>query len=188
MWYVLNPAPSTAICRRRVPIERSGGLSEHDAALREALEKAIYREIGARNFYGTIAETIENPAGAARFRHLSEDEDSHREKLVSWMETKTGVRFEPDPDRLRESEISGVELSGKTGAFEALRIAIEAETKAEAHYREQAALAADPDLKTLLSDIAEEESGHRTFLEAELNSLRGEFYWFDFDSSSPLED
>ena len=163
-------------------------MSEHEAALREALETAIYREIGARNFYGTVAETIRNPAGAARFRHLSEDEDGHREKLVSWLEDKAGVRFEVDPERLRESEISGIELAEKTGAFEALRIAIEAETKAETYYREQAAVAADPDLKTLLSDIAEEENGHRTFLEAELNSLRGGFYWFDFDSSSPLED
>ncbi|MBN1885883.1 MAG: ferritin family protein [Candidatus Krumholzibacteriota bacterium] len=163
-------------------------MNEHDQALREALEKAIYREIGARDFYGSVAGTITNPEGRDRFRHLSEDEEAHRAKLVGWLEERLGVRFVFDDAKGAASEIQGIELSAQTGAFEALKLAIEAETNAEAYYRRQAAAFDDAELEKLLLEIADEESGHRSLLEAELNSLRGGFYWFDMDSSSFLED
>jgi len=163
-------------------------LSDHDADLRQALELAVYREIGARNFYGRIAGIIRNPEGKNRFRQLSEDEDGHRKKLASWFEKLFGEAFVEKADRVEESEIPGMALDERTSAIEALDIAIKAEAKANEFYTKQAELAGDPGLAQLFSELAEEERGHYTLLEAERNSLIGGFYWFDMDSTSFLED
>jgi rubrerythrin len=160
---------------------------QHDAEMRAAIEGAIYREIGARDFYRTIAERIKNVEGREKFSQLSKDEDGHRLKLESWLEKLFGQPFAPQPDKLKESEISGIRVDERTGALEALNIAIGAEEKDEAFYRNQAAGTDIPELKELLLNIADEEHGHFAMLEAERNSIIGGFYWFDMDSTSFLE-
>ena len=161
---------------------------QHDSEMKTALEGAIYREIGARDFYRTIADGITNAEGKEKFLQLSKDEDGHRIKLESWLGKLFGEEFSPLPDKLEESEISGIRIDEHTGAVEALNIAIEAEERAEAFYRNRAAGTDIPELKELLLGIADEEHGHFAMLEAERNSIIGGFYWFDMDSTSFLED
>lgn len=163
-------------------------MAQHDSEMKAAIEGAIYREIGARNFYRTIAGGITNAEGKEKFSRLSEDEDGHRVKLASWLERLFGETFMLQPDKLKESEISGIRIDERTGALEALNIAIGEEEKAEAFYRNQAAGTDLAELKELLLDIADEEHGHFAMLEAERNSIIGGFYWFDMDSTSFLED
>jgi rubrerythrin len=156
--------------------------------MKEAIEGAIYREIGARDFYRSMAESIANAEGKEKFVQLSRDEDGHRAKLESWLERLYGEAFTSEPDKLKEAEICCMEVSERTGALEALTIAIEAEERAEAFYRERAAASDDTELRELLLRIADEEHGHFVMLEAERNSVIGGFYWFDMDSTSFLED
>lgn len=163
-------------------------MARHDAEVKAAIEDAIYREIGARDFYRSIAESIRNTEGKEKFSQLSKDEDGHRLKLESWLEGRFGEPFAPQPDKLKESEIGGIEVDKRTGALEALNIAIGAEEKAEAFYRDQAEKTDIQELRELLLGIADEEHGHFAMLEAERNAVIGGFYWFDIDSTSFLED
>ncbi len=163
-------------------------MSGHDAELRESIEIAIYREIGARNFYRRISEQIENSEGARKFAQLSEDEEGHRVKLETWFERLVGEGFSAEKERIEQSEIHGIELNERTGALEALNLAIEAEAKAREFYAERAEKTDLPELRQLFTRLSEEEAGHFNLLEAERNAIIGGFYWFDMDSTSFLED
>jgi len=159
-----------------------------DADLKTSIELAVYREIGARNFYRRISETIKNPEGRGRFVQLSVDEEGHRVKLESWFEKLVGEKFAADEGKIEQSEIRGIDIGEQTGALEALNIAIEAEAQAREFYSDQAAKADIPELRKLFEELSEEESGHHDLLEAERNSIIGGFYWFDLDSTAFLED
>lgn len=163
-------------------------MSGNDAELRKSMEVAIYREIGARNFYRRLSEKIENPEGAKKFAQLSDDEDGHRVKLESWFERLVGGKFSASGERIEQSEIRGIEIGDQAGALEALNLAIEAEAKARDFYAEQADRIDVPELERLFTELSEEEAGHFNLLEAERNSIIGGFYWFDLDSTSFLED
>jgi rubrerythrin len=156
--------------------------------MRQALELAIYREIGASGLYKSIAETISNPDGKKRFERLSEDEEGHRVKLEKWFEKLFEEPFTASSEGIKQSEITGIALDSQSGAIEVLDIAIKAEEQANSFYRMQAENADHPDLKALFLALAEEEHGHHELLEAERNALIGGFYWFDMDSTSFLED
>jgi rubrerythrin len=156
--------------------------------MKQAIELAIYREIGARDFYHRIADQIENKEGTERFQQLSNDEEGHRIKLESWFKKLFETDFEADPEGIKQSEIGDYPIDKQTGALEALNIAIEAEGKAQEYYSAQAERAESPELREMFQNLAEEEQGHYNLLEAERNSLIGGFYWFDMDSTSFLED
>lgn len=156
--------------------------------MKESLEGAIYREIGARDFYAHIADKIDNEKGRKRFAQLSIDEDGHRAQLESWFSKLFGEEFVASVDRLKDSEIKGFDVSERTSAMEALDIAIEAESKASDFYSSKAGQTDDAELKKLFLELAEVEKGHYDLLNAERNQLAGGFYWFDMDSSSFMEE
>ena len=155
---------------------------------KHVLAGAIYREIGARNFYRQIAEAIANPEGSERFDRLSKDEDGHRVKLEGWYRKLFEEKFVVDAKELDGAEIKGVHVGEKTGAMEALDIAIDAEMKAEEFYAREAGTVDDAGLAKLLMQLSGEEHGHYELLLAERGSLAGNFYWFDLDSAQFLED
>jgi rubrerythrin len=163
-------------------------MSSNEVDLRESLEMAIYREIGARDFYGFIAKTITNPEGVKRFSQLSKDEEGHRTTLESRYEKLVGHPFEPDSGKLLESEIRGFKVEERTSAIEALDIAIEAELKAAEFYGQQAGMTSHDEVKKMFLDLSEMETGHYNLLVAERNQLVGGFYWFDMDSSGFMEE
>ena len=97
-------------------------MKKRDAGLKNIIELAVYREIGARNFYRRISEKIKNQEGKNRFVQLSEDEDGHRVKLESWFEKLVGEKFVADEGKIEQSEIRGIDIGEQTGALEALNI------------------------------------------------------------------
>ncbi|HEY5133845.1 MAG TPA: ferritin family protein [Candidatus Krumholzibacteriaceae bacterium] len=155
---------------------------------RQVLAGAIYREIGARNFYKRISGAIKNADGKERFKRLSSDEERHRAKLEGWYRKLFDGKFIADEKELRDAEIKGVHVDDKTGAMAALDIAIKAEMQAEEFYALEAEKVTESELKELLLKLSGEEHGHYELLEAERSSLAGGFYWFDIDSSQFLED
>lgn len=163
-------------------------MSGNDSDLREAITRAIYAETGAMNFYARMAESIDNPEGKGRFEQLSADERGHRDTLVSWFTRLFDSEFTEDAEEARRSEIGEVSISGQAGAIEALDLAIDAEKKAREFYLAEREKAADPGLKKMFGDLADQEKGHFDLLSAERNALTGGFYWFDMDSTQFLED
>lgn len=163
-------------------------MSAQAEEFRQILAGAIYREIGARNFYKQISGAIQNAEGKERFKRLSSDEERHRVKLEGWYKKLFDAKFVADRKELAEAEIKGVHVGKKAGAMEALDLAIQAEMKAEEFYAKQAEAVAQPEFKELLLKLSGEEHGHYELLLAERNSFIGGFYWFDMDSSQFLED
>ncbi len=155
---------------------------------RKILAGAICREIGARNFYKAISDSIANAEGKERFSRLSGDEEGHRVKLEGWYLKLFEAKFVADRKDLDDAEIKGVHIGEKAGAMEALDLAIHAEMRAEEFYSYQAETVERPEFKKLLEQLAAEEHGHYELLLAERGALTGGFYWFDIDSSQPLED
>lgn len=155
---------------------------------KKVLAGAIYREIGARDFYGRIAEAIKNAEGKERFDRLSKDEEGHRVKLEGWYGKLFKEKFVADKKELADAEIKGIHIDEKAGAMEALDLAINAEMKAEEFYAHQAETVENAELAKLLEQLAAEEHGHYELLLAERGSLTGGFYWFDMDSTQFLED
>jgi rubrerythrin len=162
--------------------------TEQEGSYMEVLAGAIYREIGARDFYRRIAGEIKNREGKDRFKRLSGDEEGHRKKLESWYEKLFGKRLAVDPKMLKETEIKDVKLNKQTSAMAALDLAIKAEAAAEEFYATQAGTVSSPELRDLFTKLSGEEHGHYELLTAERNSLAGGFYWFDMDSTQFLED
>jgi rubrerythrin len=155
---------------------------------KQVLAGAICREIGARNFYKTISDAIRNAEGKEKFARLSGDEEGHRAKLEGWYLKLFDEKFVADKKELDGAEIKGVRISEKAGALEAIDIAIKAEMRAEEFYSSRAETVGQAELRKLLGQLAAEEHGHYELLLAERGSLTGGFYWFDIDSSQPLED
>jgi len=154
----------------------------------EALEEAIYREIGAFRFYTSMADDITNSGGKKKFKEIAGDEKRHREKLESWYNQLSPEEFEVTDEKIEKSEIKDISLSERTGAEKALDIAIEAELSANRFYTEQAEKIDSEDLEKLYISLADEEEGHYNLLVAEKNALAGGFYWFDMDSTAFMED
>ncbi|MBN2071593.1 MAG: ferritin family protein [Candidatus Krumholzibacteriota bacterium] len=163
-------------------------MPDRNDAMKEALVNAIYKEIGASNFYRNIGGSITNSGGKKIFLSLSDDEQGHREKLESWYKKLFNEKFIPSPSKIRESEIRGIAVGEVAGALAALDIAIEAEGNANDFYQKEADKAVEKDLKSLFLSLAEEELGHYNLLLAEKNSLIDSFYWFDMDSTTFMED
>ena len=163
-------------------------MSGETGDFKRILAGAICREIGARNFYKTLSDSIGNAEGKERFARLSGDEDGHRVKLEGWYDELFAARYSPGVEELRDGEIKGVNVSEKAGAMEALDLAIRAEMQAEEFYSHQAETVERAELKKLLEQLAAEEHGHYELLLAERGTLTGGFYWFDMDSSHFLED
>jgi rubrerythrin len=163
-------------------------VKKQEGDFRRTLSGAIYREIGARNFYRNMAGAIKNAEGSERFKRLSSDEERHRVKLEGWYRKLFDAAFIADERELGSAEIKGVSIDEKTGAMAALDIAIKAEMQAEEFYASQAEAVEQDELRELLVQLSTEEHGHYELLLAERNSLAGGFYWFDMDSSQFLED
>ena len=163
-------------------------MNGQETEFKQVMAGAICREIGARDFYRMLSNTIRNAEGKDKFHRLSVDEEGHRKKLESWYKKTFNATFVADPKMLKEAEVKGMRVNGQPSALEALDIAIKAEMRAEEFYSSQAEAAAIPELRELLAKLASEEHGHYELLEAERNSITGGFYWFDIDSTSFLED
>ena len=163
-------------------------MAEQEDKLKEALGRAIYREIGAGNIYKRLADTIKNPKGKEKFGQISRDEEAHRVKLESWFKKLFNEDFIIDAEELKHSEIEDIYIKELTGALGALDIAIEAESKAIGFYSDQAEGTDIPELKKLFSNLADEERGHYNLLQAERQSIIGGFYWFDMNSTLFMED
>jgi rubrerythrin len=161
-------------------------LSHH--TLKDAISRAIYAEIGAMNFYSKLAREIENEDGSSRFQQLSEDEKGHRDTLKGWYSRLFEAEFTENEEKIKDSEIGGVEIDRQTGAIAALDIAIEAESRANDFYLDEAEKAEDPELRKMFENLAQQEKGHYDLLTAEKNALTGGFYWFDMDQSGFVED
>lgn len=152
----------------------------------EAVERAIQGEEEARSFYEAAAGKTSDAGGAAMFRELAEFEGHHKERLTALRRSLASggswIAYEGRSLSKAPAEGGGRKAVGpQADALEALRIAIAAEEKAMAQYREMAGMAGDGLGRQMFERLAEEESMHRRLLNDQYFALsnRGEWMWGD---------
>lgn len=80
------------------------------------------------------------------------------------------------------------QVSELKNEMEFLNLAIEAEIAATKYYQTQRDLIDDEQFTAIFDRLAEEEHGHFELLMAEREALSGNYSWFGYGDSSPMED
>jgi rubrerythrin len=157
----------------------------------ELLKQAVKSEIDGQRFYKYLAEKAENEEAKRKLENLAKDEVRHEkalrkiykeiygEKLVQIPEKGVGVLskfFENPEGREDMSEIQYIDM------------AIEAELAATQYYKSEAKKAPTEEFRKIYEGMAGEEYSHFELLQAEKDALSGNYYWFSFGDTSPMED
>lgn len=165
-------------------------MSPQEALSREVLKQAIVAEIDGQRFYTKLANSTENKEAKRKLTNLAEDEMRHESILINIYEKLHGEDvgdlptdgigvlskfFRENEDKKNLTEIQYIDL------------AIEAELAATKYYKEGALEAPNEDIKDLYENMAAEEYGHFESLQAEKDALSGNYYWFGYDDSAPME-
>ncbi len=164
-------------------------MTDIDATLLEALDRAIRAEVEGQHFYLMAASSTDDPKGKEVFTHFAEEERRHAEFLHrqfrSIRETgrvdsaiSLGARMELEDGegspifsdslrrRVREAHVE----------MTALAIGVQLELNAVRFYGAQAESATDPAVAAFFRELRDWESGHYHYLLRQQESLQGE-YW-----------
>ena len=143
--------------------------------LRGAFDLAIMIEEDAQVRYEEFSRLLaDHPTGAAAvFRDMAVNEAKHRTEL----EARRRMLFQKDPPRIEISVIDGVErpdlseLDLPISARQALEIALAAEKRAYAFYRNAIPYVKDVGVRKFFEELAEEEIEHQQLLQDKIDAL-----------------
>lgn len=148
----------------------------------DAVRLAMKAEQGAAEFYAKAAERTGDPRGRDMFAQLAAFEKSHYTALGSMLENAQTGAFAPYAgtgfaDFRPEQPAAPLSETNMKSDIDALTIAIDAEKKAQAAYREMAESADDPEVLALFHKLAEEEAMHKKVLEDQVYALSNQGHW-----------
>ncbi len=162
-------------------------LGELDALT--ALQIAISREKGAREFYLKVAKAVEKESVGNRFHYLADVEQDHFDQLSEFYKKLTGKSPKVD---MKYAEIKGSTVSKEITAEKALDLAMDAEQKAYEFYHQAANKAKSDSAKEMFDYLAGEEMEHKRLLSMDKASLpggQGHFQWAThWDTPPGMED
>jgi rubrerythrin len=135
----------------------------------EVLDFAIGKEQEAHDFYIGLAEKVKTPGMKQVFKDFALQEHGHKVKLLAVKSGQTGL---PSDAKIKDLKIGDhLEDVGEVGPNidyqTALIIAMKAEKNAFRLYSELVAATTDPNLKTILMGLANEEAIHKLRFEVE---------------------
>jgi rubrerythrin len=163
----------------------------HKKQISVILKKAIKGEEDGLHFYSLLAEKSINDEAKRKLEGLRDDESRHKVTLVAMHRKYVGGELGKLPARginaLRKVFAKG-HLDNRKTEMDFITLAIEAELAATKYYREQRGLVADPKFKEIFDQLADEEHGHFELLQAEKDALSGNYNWFAYGDTAPLED
>ena len=156
----------------------------------ETLKKAIKGEEDGYKFYDLLSKKATEKPVRRKLEGLRDDEIRHKDVLVDIFHKHIG----PDIGKLPAKGINVLaqvfrkgHLEDRKSEMEFLNLAIEAELAATKYYREERRLIQDPEFQKIFDQLADEEHGHYELLMAEKEAMSGNYHWFSYDDSSPLE-
>jgi rubrerythrin len=166
-------------------------MADSKQKIAEALKRAIKGEEDGLKFYGIMATKATNPDAKRKLEGLRDDETAHKGVLIELFGKHVGGEIGPLPEK-GVGVLSDVFAKGKLNQIksemEFISLAIEAELATVKFYRQERNLVDDPDFGDILDRLADEEHSHYELLQAEKEAIGGNYHWFSYDSSSPLED
>ena len=165
-------------------------MSDSKAKIGEVLKTAIRAEEDGFKFYDLVSKKAQNEDAKRKLENLRDDEVRHKKTLVDIFKKFVGGEVGELPEK-GLSVLSDVFRKGKVDSLESemqfINLAIEAELAATKYYREQRDLVDDDDFRKIFDALAEEEHSHYELLIAEREALSGNYHWFSYDGSSPME-
>jgi len=157
----------------------------------KALEVALNNESNERDFYLRNAERTNDPMGKSMFETLAKDEDEHYNRILKlheklekggkWPETlPLEVKGTVIKDVLKKV-VESVDTSTKadTDDVEAVKLAIEFETKGEAFYKNLKETVENTREKEFYGFLESIEREHRLSLEDTLEYFEDPVGWFE---------
>jgi rubrerythrin len=146
---------------------------EENMTIGQVLEMAIEREVQAVHFYTDLALRAEEPAMAALYHRLAEEEFKHKSRLELEM-LKQGLVVQ----RLgRIEEVEEIEyadelmLSTDAEYKDLVEMGVKKEARAFRLYARLAGIVTDEGARKVLFELAEEEARHMVQFESEYSRL-----------------
>ncbi|MDH4157374.1 MAG: ferritin family protein [candidate division Zixibacteria bacterium] len=159
--------------------------------VKEVLKRAIKGEEDGYYFYNLLSEKATNTDAKRKLQNLRDDELGHKRTLLAIYEKHVGGAVGPLPEK-GLSVLSDIFGQGHTlqlkSEMEFLNLAIEAELAATQYYQRERNLIDDPEFGAVFDGLADEEHRHYELLMAEREALSGNYYWFGYGDTSPMED
>ncbi len=156
----------------------------------QTLRKAIKGEQDGYHFYNLLSEKATNTEAKRKLENLRDDEIRHEKTLVEIFHKHIGPEIGELPPKginaLAEVFRRG-HLEERKSEMEFINLAIEAELAATKYYQEERDLVDDEEFRGIFDKLAEEEHGHFELLQAEREALTGNYFWFGYDDTSPME-
>ncbi len=157
----------------------------------EAIKTALEYETKVRDVYRDAKDKISDPKGREIFRLLAEEEQGHvdylQSKLYQWQRTgavtaeslDTAIpprdKIDEGVDRLHD-RIADVDQDND---LQMLRKALDVELETKSFYKTVIHLL-PPDDQKLFTNFLSIEEGHVAIVQAEIDHLTQNGYWFDF--------
>lgn len=178
------PKKPEDILDEAIAIEKEGYKFYMDAAWRTADERAknMFEKLAAdelehlKTFAAQKKALEESGSWLAPEAVLAAKEEisAHEEEVLSWK--KTDAQVFADQDKKVESE--------HFDDRNALRAGIDAEVRSIELYSSAASNTDDEQAEGIFTNLAREEEGHKHLLQAELDSLENNGFWFDHQEFS----
>lgn len=158
--------------------------------LADVLKTAIKGEIDGYTFYDLLSKKATNAEAKRKLENLRDDEIAHKKVLHQLFEEHVGGDMGELPDKgltaLAEVFRKG-HLDDLKSEMEFINLAIEAELAATKYYNEHSKASDNDAIKAVFERLADEENLHYELLMAEREALSGNYFWFGYDESTPLE-
>ncbi|MFQ6009461.1 MAG: ferritin family protein [Candidatus Zixiibacteriota bacterium] len=156
----------------------------------DVLKRAIKSELDGFKFYDLLSKKVTNADAKRKLENLRDDETRHEKLLIDIFHRHIGGEIGPLPKEgltpLAEVFHRG-QLEERKSEMEFINLAIEAELAATKFYQQERDLLDDPKERGIFDQLAEEEHSHYELLMAEREALSGNYYWFSYNDSSPME-
>jgi len=165
----------------------------------QALEVALNNEAREKAFYLKHAKRTKNPLGRLMFESIAKDEDEHYQRLQElhgklkeegrWPETIPLKVKGTDMKSILKKMVQSVDTSSKvdTDDLDAVKIAIDFETKGEIFYSDLRDSVDNPVEKEFYSVLATMEREHRLSLEDTLEYFQDPEGWYRMKEKHHLD-
>ena len=172
--------------------------SKTDARI-EALEVALNNESRERDFYLKHAERTSNSFGKMMFQSIAQDEEEHYQRILElhkklqdegrWPETIPLKVKGVDMKSVLKKVLDSIDTSAKadTDDMEAVKIAIDFETKGEKFYSDLRDSVDDPVEKEFYRVLASMEREHRLSLEDTYDYFKDPEGWYRMKEKHHLD-
>ncbi|MBU0983746.1 MAG: ferritin family protein [candidate division Zixibacteria bacterium] len=165
-------------------------MSDSKEQIAATLKHAIRGEEEGFNYYNALSQATKNPDAKRKLEGLRDDEVRHKQTLMALYEKYVGGDMGPLPSdgvSALSKVLEGGRLKGLKSEMEFITLAIEVEIATMKFYQEKKTMIDDAEFGAILEKLAAEEQGHFELLQAEKDALGGNYGWFSYGDSAPME-